>query len=120
MPFDADPIIDRIRREAGRRLLAAALTLQTDHRQDLSVGNPSPHKNPAPRGQFPRLRTGNLRAGVAIAPASIPEVLSRGGVAVGYRQPAIYGTYLGAKGWKWVVDTYNRERTKIDRVLGGG
>lgn len=120
MSFDPDAIVDRIRREAGRRLLAAAITLQTDHRQDLSVGNPSPHKNPAPKGEYPRLRTGNLRAGVQIAPASIPEVLAKGGVAVGYRQPAFYGVILGGKGWKWVIQTYERERATIDRILAGG
>lgn len=120
MSFDPDEVVDRIRREAGRRLLAAALTLQTDHRLDLSVGNPSPHKNPAPKGQFPRLRTGNLRSGIAITPASIPEVLARGGVAVGYRQNAAYGVFLGAKGWKWIIQTYEAERAAIDRILAGG
>ena len=120
MSFDPDATVDRIRREAGRRLLAAALTLQTDHRADLSIGNPSPHRNPAPRGEYPRLRTGNLRAGIAISPASIPEVLANGGVAVGYRKPAVYGVFLGGKGWKWILDTHAREKNTIDRILAGG
>lgn len=120
MSFDPQAAVERIRREAARRLLAAAITLQTLHRTDLSSGNPAPHANPAPRGEFPRLRTGGLRAGVAVAPASIPEVMTKGSVAVGYRPSALHGLYLGGRGWKWVLDTFARERSRIDRVLAAG
>ena len=120
MSFDPASTIDRVRREAARRLLAAALTLQTDHRTDLSIGNPAPHTSPAPKGQFPRLRTGGGRANVAVAPASIAEVMARGAVAVGYRPAGVHLVYLGGRGWRWVVDTLARERSKINRILAGG
>lgn len=120
MSFDPQATIDRVRREAARRLLAAAITLQTAHRTDLSVGNPSPHTNPAPKGQFPKLRTGGLRAGVAVSPASIAEVMSRGSVGVGYRPGGMHGIFLGGRGWRWLLDAYERDRAKIGAILAGG
>jgi hypothetical protein len=118
MSFDADAMVARIRAEAARRLLAAAITLQSAYRADLSVGNPAPHDNPAPPGQFPRLRTGGGRANVAVAPASVAEVVSRGEVAVGYRPGGMHLMYLGGRGWKWVTDTHARERDNLQRILG--
>lgn len=120
MSFDPASVMAGVRREAARRLLAAAIVLQTDHRTDLSRGNPAPHTSPAPKGEFPRLRTGGLRAGVAVHPAGLAEVASAGGVSVGYRPGAEYGLFLGGKGWKWLLDTLRREKGRIDRVLAGG
>lgn len=112
-------MIARIRNEAARRLLAAAITLQSAHRSDLSVGNPSPHRQPAPRGDYPRLRTGGGRANVAVAPASVAGVLSAGYVAVGYRPGGVHLAYLGNKGWKWIADTYVREGARLAAILQG-
>jgi hypothetical protein len=112
-------IVDRIRREAARRLLAAAITLQTAHRGDLSTGNPSPHKAPAPKGSYPRLRTGGLRANVVVSPVSISEVMARGKCGVGYRPGGMHGLYLGRKGWLDVVDTYTREKGRLAAILKG-
>lgn len=120
MSFDPDTILGRIKRETAKRLIAAAITLQTAHRVDLSVGNPSPHKNPAPKGEYPRLRTGNLRAGIAFAPETIGDVMIEGAISVGYRKNSIYGVYLASKGWKWIVNTYERVRGQIERILQGG
>lgn len=120
MSLDPAAILERIKAEAARRLLAAALALQAAHRGDLSAGNPSPHDNPAPKGQFPRLRTGGLRAGVAIEPATVAGVVARGGVAVGYRPSAAHGIFLGGKGWKWLIDTYRREQPRLRVILAGG
>lgn len=120
MSFDPIASMDRVRQEAARRLLKAALTLQTDHRVDLSMGNPSPHTSPAPRGQFPRLRTGGGRANVAVSPATVAEVAKRGAVAVGYRPGGMHLLFLGNKGWKWVMDAYQRDRAKLDAILAGG
>lgn len=117
--FDPASVMAGVRREAARRLLAAAITLQTDHRLDLSRGNPAPHRSPAPKGEFPRLRTGGLRAGVAVEPASIPAVMSGGRVVVGYRPSAAHGAYLGGRGWQWLLDTLRREKGKIDAILRG-
>lgn len=118
--FDPEETIRRVEIEAARRLLAAAITLQTDHRQDLSIGNPAPHKNPAPKGEFPRLRTGGGRAGVQFSPSTVEEVRQRRAVAVGFRPGAMHLLFLGGKGWKWLVTTYERVKPKIDRILHGG
>lgn len=120
MSFDPASVMTGVRKEAARRLLAAAITLQTHHRRDLSRGNPAPHGNPALKGEFPRLRTGGLRAGVAVEPASLAAVMATGRVVVGYRPAALHGLYLGGQGWRWVLDTYQRERGAIGRILTGG
>jgi hypothetical protein len=118
MAFDADAIVARIRTEAARRLLAAAITLQSAARADVSNGNPAPHDAPAPKGEYPRLRTGQGRAGISVWPASVGEVMAAGSVSVGYRQPPhLY--WLAGKGWKGVADTYARERAKLKRILEG-
>jgi hypothetical protein len=117
MPFDPNPIVTRVRQEAARRLLAAAITLQSAYRSDVSVGNPAPHDHPAPKGDYPRLRTGQGRAAVSVSPASIGEVMGAGQVVVGYRPP-VHLYYLANKGWKGMLDTLARERANIQRVLG--
>lgn len=117
MSLDLKAIEQRLREEAARRVLAAAITLQSAHRGDLSVGNPSPHDHPAPHGQFPRLRTGGLRANVAIEPASVAGVIAKGSCSVGYRPGGMHGAYLAGKGWKGLLDTFNRERPKLLTIL---
>lgn len=117
MSLDLRAIEHRLRTEAARRVLAAAVTLQSLHRGDLSVGNPAPHDAPAPRGQFPRLRTGGLRANVAVEPASVAGVLAAGSCAVGYRPGGMHGAFLAAKGWKGLLDTFNRERPRLLAIL---
>ncbi len=119
MAFDTDAIVQRIRAEAARRLLAAAVTLQSAYRADVSKGNPAPHDNPAPKGAFPRLRTGGGRANVAVVPASISEVMASGVVSVGHREAGKHLFFLAGKGWKGILDTLARERPKIQRILEG-
>lgn len=119
MSINPVAIADRVRREAARRLLAAAITLQSAHRVDVSVGNPSPHDNPAPRGEFPRLRTGGGRANVAIAPASIGEVAATGAVSVGHRPGGAHLMYLAGRGWRGLLDTLQRDRPRILAILAG-
>ena len=119
MAVDPNAIVARIRQELARRILRAGLTLQSAHRDDLSVGNPSPHATPAPRGDYPRLRTGNLRANVVLstyAPGDVERTLS---LAIGYRPAGTYGLYLAAAGWKGLLDTYAREKGRIDALLQG-
>jgi hypothetical protein len=118
MAFDADAIVTRLRQEAARRLLAAAITLQSAHRADVSKGNPAPHDAPAPKGEFPRLRTGQGRAGVSVSPLSVSEVMAGGSVSVGYRPP-IHLYWLVGKGWKGLIDTYQRERSRLRSILEG-
>jgi len=119
MAFDADAIVQRVRREAARRLLAAAITLQSAYRADVSVGNPAPHDHPPPKGAFPALRTGGGRANVAVTPASIGEVMAAGSVSVGHRENGKHLYFLAGKGWKGMLDTYKRERPKLLVILQG-
>jgi hypothetical protein len=119
MGLDADQIVARIRTEAARRLLAAAIALQSAHRADLSVGNPAPHDDPAPKGEYPRLRTGGGRANVAVTPASVAEVLATGSVSVGHREAGKHLFFLAGKGWKGLRDAYDRERGRLKAILEG-
>jgi hypothetical protein len=120
MALDTDAIVARIRQEAARRLLAAAITLQSWHREDLSVGNPAPHDHPAPVSDYPRLRTGGGRANVVVEPASVAGVMAQESVTVGYRPGGMHLYWLGNRGWKWITDTYARERARINAIFGGG
>lgn len=118
MAFDTDAVVARIRQEAARRLLAAAITLQSAYRADVSKGNPAPHDHPAPKGDYPRLRTGQGRAGVSVWPASVGEVMAAGSVSVGFRPP-IHLYWLAGKGWKGMLDTYHREQARLKAILEG-
>jgi hypothetical protein len=120
MSFDAAAIVARVRQEAARRLLAAAITLQSAARADVSAGNPAPHDDPAPKGAFPKLRTGGGRANIAVAPASVGEIVAGGAVSVGHRGGGAHLFFLAGKGWKGILGTLARERTRIQAVLGGG
>lgn len=119
MALDADAMVQRIRQEAARRLLAAALALQSAHREDVSTGNPAPHDHPAPKGDFPRLRTGGGRAAVVVAPTSIGEVVTSGQVSVGHREGGQHLFWLAGHGWKGLADTYARERARLRAIVEG-
>lgn len=110
---------DAMREAAARRLLAAALTLQTEARKDVSRGNPSPHDHPAPRGEFPKLRTGHGRAAIGLDLTSLAAVKKTLRVRVGYRKPA-HLAYLGQRGWLWLRDTLRRVSGQLAGILGGG
>lgn len=118
--FDPDASMGRIRAEVARRLLAAALALQAEARADVSRGNPAPHDNPAPKGEFPKLRTGGGRAAIAVTPASVAAVADRGSVGVGHRRTGAHLLYLSGKGWKGIGDSLQRARGRINALLRGG
>lgn len=120
MAFDTDRMVERVRTECGKRLLAAALALQAAYRDDVSKGNPAPHDDPAPKGEFPRLRTGGGRANVAIAPATVPEVARAESVSVGFRPGGMHLLYLSGRGWKGLVDTYGRAGARLRALVAGG
>ncbi len=119
MGLDVDAIVKRVQQECARRLLAAAITLQGAHRADVSTGNPAPHDDPAPKGDFPRLRTGGGRAGVVVTPTSVGEVIATGAVSVGHREGGKHLYFLAGKGWKGLQDTYARERAKLKAIIEG-
>jgi hypothetical protein len=117
--WNGDQVMDELREDATKLLLVAAITLQTEHVKDLNKSNPRPHRNPAPRGEFPRKRTGNLQAGILIDPPDLQAIKATLSVRVGYSRNADYGAYLGAKGWKWIIDTLTRVEGRIAQLTGG-
>lgn len=100
-----------LRREVAMGLLRAAVFLQNTHRQRLNVSNPRPHKNPAPRGDYPRARTGHLRDTIWISPTSPTEVEMSLRIRVGYMEK--YGAFLDLKGWKGLADTVQDLRPQL-------
>lgn len=113
MEDNTERVKQDIRTELAKRLIAAAIMLQQAEVQNLATANPPPHNNPAPRGQYPRGRTWNLRSNVVFAPSTIPEVADSLSIQVGYRQRAFYGAVLGKRGWKWLADTAVMLRPRI-------
>ena len=103
----------------ARRLLKAALVLQGEAKKDYSTSNPKPHKNPAPKGQFPRGRTWNLRDSIAIWPDNLGVISNAQKIRVGYLPGAFYGAVLAAKGWKGIKDTYVRVYAVIRGIIQG-
>lgn len=101
----ADPLAD-LRRRLDRRILAAAVLLQAEHKRDLSKTFP-----PASRpGQYPAARTLNLRDSVTVAPV-------RDGYRVGYFTNASYVVYLAIRGRLTVLDTAQRIGPRMARIL---
>lgn len=116
-PAQLQAMADRHRREAAKRLLKAAAVLQAEHRRDLSRGNPAPHGDPAPPGEFPKARTGNLVAQVGVEPdpaAVLRELRAR----VGLRPAGFYGGALRRRGWRGLRDTLDRARDRVRAALG--
>lgn len=119
-PTQVTAVILRAREAAARRLIAAALVVQSQARTDLSKGNPSPHDHPAARGDFPRLRTGGGRASVAIEPAAPRAVMASGRVSVGYRPSGVHLNHLKRKGWLGLIDSFVKVRSRVTAILRGG
>lgn len=101
----ADPM-PAVEARLRQRLLAAAVLLQAEHKRDLSRTFP-PASQP---GQFPAARTLNLRDSVTVVP--IP-----GGHRVGYLANAGYVVFLAGRGRRTLIDTVNRIRPKLQKVL---
>lgn len=108
-----------LRAHAARKLAAAAVKLVAAHQKNLSVANPSPHANPAPKGSFPRGRTYFLRANIGFVPSTLPQIAAAGRVTVGVFPPAEYGVILKHKGWLGLADTWSRSKRDILRGLKG-
>lgn len=104
----------------ARRILAAGLYLQGEAKRDYSRSNPAPHKNPAPKGEFPRGRTWNLRDSIAVQPETIRGIIAADQtVRVGYLPAAFYGAALANRGWKGILDTYTRCRGVVAAIIKG-
>ena len=114
----AESLKRRLDAEMAKRLMAAALMVQAEHKRSLSVANPAPHDSPAPKGSFPAGRTWNLRDSVAVSPDTLAGVASAGSVRVGVLKGAFYGAALTNRGWLGIRDTLSRVRGRVQRMLG--
>ncbi len=103
----ADPLAT-IERDLRRRLLAAAVLLQAEHKRDLSKTFP-PASVP---GQYPAARTFNLRDSVTV-------VEIEDGYRVGYLVNASYLIFLASKGRLTLMDTALRIRPRLLKIITG-
>lgn len=117
--WDESRFAAELRLRAAERLARAATALVAAHQKNLSVANPSPHRSPAARGQFPRGRTFFLRANIGFVPTTLAEIAAAGQVVVGIHDPAFYGAVLSQRGWLGLTDTYARSKRDILRSLRG-
>lgn len=123
MSGDVDNIEDFINQMelAGATMLQlAALALQQQATADLRQGkNPPPYLTPAPRGTFPRVRTGFLASSMLYQPQSVAAIRSAGFVRIGYAASAFYGIALGNRGWKWLEDSLANAMPQIQNQVSG-
>ncbi len=111
-----DAMLERIRKDNAKRLLAAALKLQAEHKADLSTSYP----RASVKGEFPHGRTWNLRDSVTVDPASVNGILDNGGwVRVGYLRNAWYILALSKIGRLTIKDTTRRIRSTLERIIKG-
>jgi hypothetical protein len=75
--------VEKVKQEAAKRLLRAALFFQAQHMQRLGVSNPRPHKTPSRPGEYPRKRTGQGQASVVYGPESIAGIAAEMKVRIG-------------------------------------
>jgi|SRR5579883_3010892 len=112
--LNLDGVESVMREEAAKLLLRAAVILQAEHKRDLSrKTNPPPHTTPSRPGEFPAIRTGNLRDSPAFEPTDLAEVRQTLTVRVGIRKNAEYGWWLYRKGWLGLPDTLARVRDRL-------
>lgn len=93
--------------QVQRRVLAAAVLLQAEHKRNLSSTFP-----PASRpGEYPAARTLNLRDSVTVVPI-------RDGYRVGYAANAGYIVHLARRNRLTVIDTARRIAPQLRKILG--
>ena len=114
MAWHGDEAKARIEEAVARKLIAAAIILQTEHMADLSTGPP-----PSARGEFPHYVTHNLRSAVDYEPKNVAAVAAEGEVRVGYQRRAWYILALIKIGRKSLRDTLERVRARMQGMLGG-
>lgn len=108
-----------VEKQAAIRLIKAAITLQVEMMRLLNISNPPPHDNPAPRGDYPRKRTGNLQGQIGYSPTSITDVVREKSIKVGYGKQGFYGIALARRGWKSIRNAAHEIRQKLQKILEG-
>jgi hypothetical protein len=111
--WEGDAAKQLVRDRVAQSLIAIAALVQGEHMRDLSQSYP-----PASRpGEFPHGRTWNLRSSVDYEPKSKADVAATGRIRIGYQERAKYIVWLVQWGRKWLMDTVERVRPRIDSVL---
>lgn len=109
------------RLEMAKRLLAAAIAFQAEHRKRLNVANPPPHDNSSRPGQYPKKRTGFGQSQVSYEPTSPAEVARELVVRVGISRPGFYLEVLALdRGRKGLIDTLNEMRGRLEGIINSG
>jgi len=110
---------DRFRQSVAERLVACAVTLQSQEMANLSVANPYPYKTPSAPGEYPKARTFNLRNSIEYHPTALDEIKRTLRIRVGYAARGFYGPILATKGRKWMLDTLELIRPTLAKLLAG-
>ena len=81
--------------EIGRRLLKAAIIVQTELMARINISNPRPYQSPSKEGEWLRKRTGWAQAHVLYEPTSPAAAGKKRSVRVGYGKSAFYAALWG-------------------------
>lgn len=109
MALDPRKYATDLQKRLDAKVKAAAALLQGEHKRDLSKSHP-----PASRpGEYPHFRTLNLRDSVAVRQVRL------GIYRVGYLTGARYILFLMGRKRLTVVDTANRIRQRLERIIRG-
>ena len=116
--FNGDAAKHQIEEAVGKRLLAAAVFFQTQHKLALNKSNPRPYLNSSRPGEYPRARTGFGRNNVAYDPADLATVIAEQKVRIGFLEPAWYMEYLAQyKGRLGLQATMERLKGQLAQML---
>ena len=118
--FDGDAAKHQIAEEVAKRLLAAAVFFQTQHRLALNKSNAKPYLNSSRPGEYPRARTGFGRNSVVYEPTDLAGIMAEQKVRIGFLEPAWYMEYLAQyRGRLGLQATMERLKGQIAKMLGG-
>lgn len=108
---------DSVKQDVARKMFDCMLLAQQQLMDDLNT----PYPPASVPGQYPRRRTGKLRQGVIIWPATVRGVLNTRPrrIALWYDPSVFYGYILIMRGRRGPDDTLRKMRARWDRILRG-
>lgn len=135
-----DDKLDELLTLAAERMIAAAVTLQTEHMSRLNesagpttvkrvrntVAGPrgssrTVYTNPSRPGEYLRKRTGFHQASLIATPLSVSEVLASGRIRIGYLANNPYGPHWETTGGrKGLLETLDEMRGQLGQIIQGG